>query len=238
VVVEKAVDSAMLLIVALAVSLAMPLPPWLKVSSLAVSGALTIILAVMMLLAGGRVRAPHRLDRWIGPGSWAARSGVSGAVGRMAAGLRPLTSPRANIAVWSWSVIIWALMVSTNLLTLRALDISVPLVASALLLLTLNLGIMLPSAPARIGVFHYVCVLTMQLFGVGAGTALSYGILLHAVVHIPLFVGGAAGLAAGNVSLGRLARATTGGKAGVEPAAPGTLGPAKESLTGAPESQE
>jgi uncharacterized membrane protein YbhN (UPF0104 family) len=51
--------------------------------------------------------------------------------------------------------------------------------------MVLMAGISLPSAPGRIGIFEYSCILALSIFGIRQAQALSYGILLHAVVLLP-----------------------------------------------------
>jgi uncharacterized protein (TIRG00374 family) len=85
-----------------------------------------------------------------------------------------------------WLVISWATALLNNQLALLALGIHLPLTASLLVLVVLQAGISIPSVPGRIGVFEYICVLTLAIFGVGQSAAFSYGILLHSIVFIPL----------------------------------------------------
>ena len=42
----------------------------------------------------------------------------------------------------------------------------------------------------RVGVFEYVCVLALKNYGIEPAMALSYGILLHVIVFIPVIAGG------------------------------------------------
>jgi uncharacterized membrane protein YbhN (UPF0104 family) len=39
--------------------------------------------------------------------------------------------------------------------------------------------------PGRIGIFEYICVLTLAVFGISQSAAFAYGILLHSLVFIP-----------------------------------------------------
>jgi uncharacterized membrane protein YbhN (UPF0104 family) len=80
--------------------------------------------------------------------------------------------------------------VLTNYWVLLALDIQAPLVASLLVLVAVQAGISLPSLPGKIGVFELTCILALEIFRVSRTIALSYGILLHAVVFIPILVPG------------------------------------------------
>jgi hypothetical protein len=47
-----------------------------------------------------------------------------------------------------------------------------------------------PSLPGRVDVFKYVCALALKSYGIDPATALSYGILLHVIVYIPVIAGG------------------------------------------------
>jgi uncharacterized membrane protein YbhN (UPF0104 family) len=62
---------------------------------------------------------------------------------------------------------------------------------SVVLLTTLQIGNKVPAVPANLGVFHYIVVLTLGLFGVDRTIALSYAFVLHSVVFLaPAVVGG------------------------------------------------
>jgi uncharacterized membrane protein YbhN (UPF0104 family) len=105
--------------------------------------------------------------------------------------------------LWGWSVLIWLLAVGTNSLVFRALDLEVSTLASPLLLVVLMTGAVVPTSPLQLGVFHYLCVLTLAIFGLERNVALSYAVLLHLVVYLPIVIGGVLGLWVGDFDLGR-----------------------------------
>ena len=82
-------------------------------------------------------------------------------------------------------VISWGTALFIIQFVLLALGIHLPLTASLLTLVVLQAGISLPSIPGRIGVFEYICVLTLAVFGIGQSAAFTYGVLLHSIVFIP-----------------------------------------------------
>lgn len=84
-----------------------------------------------------------------------------------------------------WSALIWGTAILNNHLTLLALGIHLPLTASLLILIALQAGITIPSVPGRFGVFEYICVLALGIFGIEQTTGFSYGILLHGIVMLP-----------------------------------------------------
>ena len=67
-----------------------------------------------------------------------------------------------------------------------------------------SLGMVIPSSPGYVGVFHYLTVLTLGFFGVDQGTALSYALVLHAVVYIFLSATGVYGMAVESLGFGEL----------------------------------
>ena len=115
-------------------------------------------------------------------------------------GLESLRSPRMAALACAWSLVIWGLSAGTNLTLLRAFHLP-PSAGAALLLLTLlHVGTAPPSSPGRLGVFHALAVLALQLAsaagsgGVDRATAFAYATVLHAVVYGPQIVLGALAL--------------------------------------------
>jgi uncharacterized membrane protein YbhN (UPF0104 family) len=62
--------------------------------------------------------------------------------------------------------------------------------AALLVVIAVNLAMVLPSAPAGLGVFHAATVLTLSAFGVDRAEALSYAVVVHALNFLPLIVVG------------------------------------------------
>jgi uncharacterized membrane protein YbhN (UPF0104 family) len=55
------------------------------------------------------------------------------------------------------------------------------LIAAAAVLLAVNVSAVLPATPSNVGVFQAACLVVLAAYGVNAGPALAYGILLQAV---------------------------------------------------------
>ncbi len=99
--------------------------------------------------------------------------------------LEILRSGKGLFYVTIWLIVSWATALINNQFALLALGIHLPITASLLVLVVLQAGISIPSAPGRIGVFEYLCVLTLAVFGVSSSTAFTYGVILHSIVFIP-----------------------------------------------------
>jgi len=88
------------------------------------------------------------------------------------------------------SILIWVMSALINQFMLFALDITLPFTTAILLMIALQVGISLPSMPASIGIFEYICVLTLGFFGIEESIALSFGVLLHVIAFLPTIIGG------------------------------------------------
>ena len=185
VVLEKLIDMIAYGLLVVALLLAIPLPAWLDRSVTAVIviavGAIAMLVALTRFREGIAARLEQYADRI--PERLRAKT-----LGRVRSGLESLEimGSRADVArlVW-WSGLIWGTAFLNNYLVLLALDMHLPLSGSLLVLIVLQAGITIPSAPGRVGIFEYLCVLSLAVYGVGQTAAFSYGILLHGVVMIP-----------------------------------------------------
>jgi len=93
-----------------------------------------------------------------------------------------------------YSLLIWGVYGSVNYVLLAAVGVQPSLLAAFFLLVVLQLGIAVPSSPGRIGVYHYLSVQALAVFGVGGAQALTFAIILHLIsIIMPIILG--AGLA-------------------------------------------
>jgi len=103
------------------------------------------------------------------------------------------------------SVIIWSMGALINYFILLALNLPLPVVSAFLLLAVLQVGGLVPSSPGKLGVFQYLCILTLALFSIDKSIGLTYGILLYLVAYGPPVVLGILALWWGGVNLRRVA---------------------------------
>jgi len=192
VVLEKMLDSIAYILLFGSIIVLIPLPNWVGGSILAfILVPLTIIGGILILvfwptpfnrwLSALLDRLPERWQAWLAP--------------RIESGLTSLEIIRRRddlVRLILWTALIWGLAIITNTFTLLALDIHLPLMASVLVLFGLQAGISLPAIPGTIGLFEYICVLALSVFGVDQAVALSFGLLLHAIVLIPTILAGMA----------------------------------------------
>lgn len=106
-------------------------------------------------------------------------------------GFVPLRNARVAAGVWALAAVVFSGGVATNWLLFKASRIDLPVSAALLLFVVLQMGEAPPSLPGKIGVFHYLVVLSLSFFGISRTPALAYAFVLYAVAVIPKLVAGA-----------------------------------------------
>lgn len=126
------------------------------------------------------------------------------------AGLDVLSDVRALLLTALLSIVIWIVNAAGVEATFRAFALTLPPYAAFLLLGTIAVALVLPSAPGYVGPFQAGTVQGLALLGVARDTALSLSIVYHLANYIPITLVGLAYLSALNLTLGELR--TAGGK--------------------------
>jgi glycosyltransferase 2 family protein len=189
VVVEKVYDSLALLALLLALSPFVAVRPLEYGVRLAVGAALGLLALTLVFLATrpATIRwlqaAARRLhwDRLASHGERALQ-----AVG----GLPALAATGVQMRLWAQTAAIWLLAGIANQLGFLALHLSLPWTAGLALAVAEMAGNNVAYAPAGIGVYHSIAILTLALYGVGADRALGVALLLHLIVYVPIITGG------------------------------------------------
>lgn len=198
--VEKVLEGVTLLFVSIPLFLALDLPQWLRLATVLSS----IVLMVLLLAIGISLRWRESLLAWMSP--WAA-GWLTGAIRALLDGLDSLRSHRVVWRLLGWSVVYWALVAAVIALVIRAVGLQAPPAAILLLLYVLQLGVRLPSSPGNIGVFEFLGVLSLSIFGVDKTSALGAMLVLHLVFYLPPSLVGAGFLLWTSTGLGQLRRA-------------------------------
>ncbi len=193
VVLEKFLDMVSYALLFFLLLVLMPLPPWISDSGIAFSIVTLLCIATVIFMIRQRDLFLNILERII---VWLPEQFQQKTSSRLQSGLSSLDileQRTDRYRLIAWTACIWMIAVLNNYVVLLALDMSLSqsLIASMVVLAVLQIGISLPSAPAKIGVFEYGCVVALALFGVEQAPAFSYGVLLHAIVMLPLIFGGA-----------------------------------------------
>lgn len=204
---EKLVDLVALGVLVVALMPFLALPDWLAAQVGPIVLTALAVAVVSAALLGGRSIWLRLIDyglRFLPARQqerWRTRI-VAGLDGLLALGSR-----RAALAVWGWTVIFWLVAATTNLLLLMAFDLPASPLIALFLLAVLQSGVAVPSTPGKIGVFHYLSVLALSVFGVPPAIGFGYGLILHFLVVGGISVWAALALWSRSLSLGALTEA-------------------------------
>jgi phosphatidyl-myo-inositol alpha-mannosyltransferase len=100
-------------------------------------------------------------------------------------GLVVFARPRQGVPAVGLQLLAWALQWGSCYMVILALGLqhhghATPVTAAAVLL-AVNVTAVLPATPSNVGVFQAACLVVLAAYGIGAGPALAYGIILQAI---------------------------------------------------------
>ena len=211
VVVEKALDAMTLLVFVLALSVTVPFPGWLRKAGWTLGAGIGLCLVALGVAQGYRSRTIGLLRRWDASLPWMRRLRVYRVAMSLFESLDLLRTPKTFLGIGGCSILAFLAGVGANWLVARSLSgsrlndpsgvvafvqLDYPVYAWILLLAVLQISavVPIPTTPGRIGLFHYLCVITLTIFGAEPEAALGYALVLHVVTYLPMAVGGPIGL--------------------------------------------
>ena len=189
--VEKVIDLALFAMAIVILLLGTTMPSWLSRSGIALVVTATIVtVAALAVAIWGTtfLRITDRAVRFL-PERWGRR--LHGLAQSALASLQFIGSWHVATGLGLLSALILLLSVTTNYLLFKACGLGIPFIAALFLMVVLRVGEAPPSLPGKLGVFHYLVVLALALFGVERTFALSYAFVLYAVAVVPVVVAGA-----------------------------------------------
>lgn len=198
---ERVIDGVTLIVLLLLLAPTVAFPAKLLGPAVVVGVAFVAALALMVALAYGSARQHHPLARLIARlegGRWAAGGRI---IRQTVAGLQALGNRRAIVLLTGYTLCIWASNAVLLWLILRAFHIEVPITAALLMTAVLNLGMAVPSSPGYVGVYDYLFVLMLDLYGIAKTPALAAGLAMHAVAFVPVTIIGIAYIARAGLQL-------------------------------------
>jgi hypothetical protein len=113
-------------------------------------------------------------------------------IGRFLSGVVPLRRWHDYVTVTILSAAIWACYGLGFYIGLEAFDFiktyHLAWYTSLVLLVIATISVAVPSSPGYVGTFHFLCQISLAMFGVPASPALSFAVAIHAVNLVPVLV--------------------------------------------------
>jgi uncharacterized protein (TIRG00374 family) len=196
IVVERIVDVVSLIAVMAIVIIVHPFPAWVETSGyIMLAGAL--LLLALLIACKRREAGTAELIRFLAKPLPAPIGGrIESLAANFLAGIVPLKSAGHYAAAAVLSIAIWLCYAGMNYACLEAFGLvtthRMPWYVGLVVLVFTTLSVVIPSTPGYVGTYHYLCQLSLVLFGVSASAALSFAVIAHLVNVVPVSLAGLA----------------------------------------------
>ncbi len=203
IVVERLLDVLSLLIVLVVLLPFVRLPTWMTYSAQALGVAALAIALGMVVLSYWKERLLG-WARWLsGRAAFLDRPVLYDALGHLVDGFAALRT-RWGLLLMGLSLAGWVGVTGVAWSAGQAFGLALPLTAAAFAVVVTTLGMLLPSSPGYIGVFHGLVIVALAPFGVPREMAFSYALVWHGVNYVTLSASGAVALWVHGTSLGQV----------------------------------
>jgi hypothetical protein len=122
-------------------------------------------------------------------------------------GLKILKTTKESFFVLGTSIAAWTCEFTSYYLLGIGMGVApnpLTFTSAALLMAVVNLAILVPNAPGGFGLFEWVGVKLLQVFGISKALGLGYMLMVHFVVWIPINLLGFYFMSRDHLSLGKL----------------------------------
>jgi uncharacterized protein (TIRG00374 family) len=190
IVIERIIDVFTLLLLMCLVIFIHPFPDWVVKSGylmFAATVALFLLLIFLKSFSSKREAFTEILLKRL-PERYKHR--IEGMIERFLSGIVPLKRWHDYVTVTILSAAIWACYALAFYFGLEAFNFiktyHLPWYASLVLLVIATISVVAPSSPGYVGTFHFLCQISLAMFGVPASPALSFAVVIHAVNFLPV----------------------------------------------------
>jgi glycosyltransferase 2 family protein len=188
VLIERVLDVLALLLVFFAALPWLPEVGWLRAAGvLALALVLALVLAIVVLRIYGD-RPLRFVLRPVGRLRFVSAKRVEAAIGNLMLGLIALRSLSLGFFALLLTILSWMLLGVSFWFVMLGFDLGVSPAAGLLTIVASGLSLIIPSAPAAVGVFEGAVILALAAYGIPQSRALSFALVVHALNVLP-FVG-------------------------------------------------
>jgi hypothetical protein len=210
IVVERLLDIfALLMLLGLAL-VVFPFPGWVQKSGFIMLVLVAGLFALLLLMKKYRRQTLAASDRVTGFLPTTVSQKINELLDQFLNGIVALKHAGHYLLVGILSILIWACYALTFQLLFYAFDFiglyHLPWTAALVALVITTISVVVPSSPGYVGSYHFLCQLSLGLFAVPKGPALSYAFVMHAVNILPVFFLGLFILSREKISLAALAK--------------------------------
>jgi len=168
-------------------------PAWIEKGSMLIFAGTVMVTAFIVALMLRTQQTLHLMSRLTKPLPRNVQAFINKLLGSFLEGFSIFRKTDRFWTITWQSVVMWLLYAAVNYAVLEAFGLNerLPLGASFVILVIVNISIMIPAAPGYVGTFHLACQQAVMLFpGVSSSEALSFALILHIANFIPITLAG------------------------------------------------
>ena len=186
--VERIFDGLALLFFLVIIALLFSLPLWIKQAGVAAAAFFILLTAFLILLLIKKATGIRLAKKIINIFSPRFANKVGELLENFLSGLVIVNHKRNIFWAFIFSIIVWLSEASTYYIIGLSFGIDLPVYVALLTVVIVNIGILIPSAPGYVGAFEFFTISALSIFAIEKSIALSYAIVLHAVLFIPITI--------------------------------------------------
>ena len=186
--VERIFDGLALLFFLVIISLLFSLPLWIKQAGIAAGTFFILLSAFLILLMVKKTTGIRLVKKVIHLFSPRLAEKIGDLLNNFLSGLIIVNHKKNIFWAFIFSIVVWLVEALTYYIISLSFGMNLPVYAALLTVVIVNIGILIPSAPGYVGAFEFFCISALSIFAVERNIALSFAIVLHAVLFIPITV--------------------------------------------------
>jgi len=194
IVVERIIDVFALLFLMVFAIFLYPFPDWINKAGYAMLVGTVVLFVFLILLKKYFAFFERFVNLLFRPLPKGLQEKLGRGVRSFVTGIVPLRSGWDYPVVAVLSVVIWGCYGFIIHLVLYAFDFMsvypLPWSTSLIVLVVTTIGVVVPSSPGYVGTYHWLCQVSLAMFGVPAGPALSFAMVAHGVNFLPVLIAG------------------------------------------------
>ncbi|MFQ6113353.1 MAG: lysylphosphatidylglycerol synthase transmembrane domain-containing protein [bacterium] len=191
VIVERLVDVLSLLILLAGTILISPLPQIIRKSGYVIFIVTIAVILLLVFLMENTERTVNLLRLFLPDQIF---NFVQKIVRSFLKGFMVFKKTEHYLIIIVLSILVWSLYAATVYVSFYAFDFqsnfNLDVISSFVVLVTISIGIMIPSSPGFVGTYHWFAIMGLAFCGVPKSEASSYALISHAMNVVPItFVG-------------------------------------------------
>lgn len=188
---EKILDIITMFIFLLALLPFLKVEDWIKQSALIFGGGVIGAFLVCLLMAARRREAELVIDWFLNKLPQNLATKLRGFVIEILDTLTVLLNFKVSVNMWTQSIILWVFNITLYWFIGFAIGLPLTFEQSVLVMITTNLGMVVPAAPGYVGTFELVITTTLNPFfpdPAQKSLLFSYALLQHVVSFLPVVI--------------------------------------------------